>query len=86
MRLFSIFSLFIFILCALLINGKFYQPKRRCGLSYDPEVDDTTEGCRTACNAICEDNCQPTELCQEFGADFTRTKSKCISCICPEPI
>ena len=86
MRLFSIFSLIIFTLCALLVNGKFYQPKRKCGLSYDPKVDDTPGGCKGACDKACEENCEPAELCKEFGADFTRTKTKCLACICPEPI
>ena len=86
MRLSSILSQLIFILCVLLINGKFYQPKRRCNLNYDPEVDATNDGCRTACNAACAENCEPAKLCEEFGADFARSKTACISCICPEEI
>lgn len=83
MRLLSVYSLLIFTLCLLLIKGKFYDPKRPCNSTNDPEIDGSSDGCRKACNAACAENCEP-ELCEEFGADFARSRTSCFSCICPE--
>ena len=84
MRLFSIFSLIVFTLCILLINGQFYQPQRNGDPEQNRKIDTTYTGCKDACNRACEANCKPAELCQELGADITRSRTKCTSCICPE--
>ena len=73
MRLFSIFSLFIFTLCVLLINGQSYKPNR--------VLSNPRNECQDACNDACEQNCGST-ICAGQNADIVVGRSTC-RCLCP---
>ncbi len=72
------FSLLVFCLCLLMINGKYYQPDRQ----NNPGADKSSTKCRAACVKPCPKYCS-AQVCKDQGPDFARTP-KCI-CICPVP-
>ncbi|CAF0779158.1 unnamed protein product [Rotaria sordida] len=71
MRLLSIFSLFIFCLSLLMINGE-----------VDYNVDSGLNGCEDACRAACLAHC-PKGGCEHPGPTYSWSSGICYGCNCP---